>query len=153
MTSKERAKLREMRLSKKLTATKVGEHVGCSYAQISQFELKEDYPMAADKIKRYKEFIMSAPIPTAEVKLKSKIKNVSLKDGTLKEGREGRGYTQTELSQILKINQSAYNLYEQGKLDVPIKLFVALSELISIEADDIVKFKYYNPYSSTKKSL
>ena len=53
----------------------------------------------------------------------------------LRELREGRGYSQRELSDMLEMAQPQYFRYEQGTRDLPTLLLIRLSEIYGVSVD------------------
>ncbi len=53
----------------------------------------------------------------------------------LRELREGRGYSQRELADMLNMAQPQYFRYEQGARDLPTALLIRLSEIYGVSVD------------------
>lgn len=49
--------------------------------------------------------------------------------------REDRGYTQKQIAQVLGTTQQYYSDYENGKRDIPIRIYIALSEFYKVSID------------------
>ncbi len=52
--------------------------------------------------------------------------------------REDKDLNQTEVAKILNISQSTYSRYENGNLDVPTEVLIALSRLYNVSVDYIL---------------
>lgn len=57
----------------------------------------------------------------------------------LRDLREDHDYTQQKIADILKIGRTQYNLYENGKRDIPVDLLRVLAELYNTSIDFIVE--------------
>ncbi|MCM1299803.1 MAG: helix-turn-helix transcriptional regulator [Firmicutes bacterium] len=49
--------------------------------------------------------------------------------------REDRGYTQKQIAQVLGTTQQYYSDYENGKRDIPIRIYIALSKFYKVSID------------------
>lgn len=49
--------------------------------------------------------------------------------------REDRGYTQKQIAQVLGTTQQYYSDYENGKRDIPIRIYIALSKFYNVSID------------------
>lgn len=49
--------------------------------------------------------------------------------------REDSDKTQTELADYLNIKQTTYSKYELGKINIPVEVFIKLSELYEVSVD------------------
>lgn len=58
---------------------------------------------------------------------------------TIKSLRENKGYTQTELSDIIGVNKQTYNSYEKGRATPPAEIIIRLSYLYDIPTDIILQ--------------
>lgn len=57
----------------------------------------------------------------------------------LRDLREDHDYTQEKIAEILNIGRTQYNLYENGKRDIPVDLLRILAELYDTSIDFIVE--------------
>ena len=53
--------------------------------------------------------------------------------------REEKGYTQTDVADILNISRQQYQLYESGKRDIPIKFVKKLASIYKVSADYLLE--------------
>lgn len=53
--------------------------------------------------------------------------------------REDHDYTQKKIADILQIGRTQYNLYENGKRDIPVDLLRILAELYNTSIDYLVE--------------
>lgn len=49
--------------------------------------------------------------------------------------REDRGYTQKQIAEILETTQQYYSDYENGKRDIPIRVYITLSKFYNVSID------------------
>lgn len=49
--------------------------------------------------------------------------------------REDRGYKQREIAEILGTTQQYYSDYENGKREIPIRIYIALSNFYNVTID------------------
>ena len=56
----------------------------------------------------------------------------------LRELRAAAGLTQTEIADILEMQQNQYSRYERGERELPMHLFVKLSEHYKVSLDYMV---------------
>lgn len=49
--------------------------------------------------------------------------------------REDRGYTQRQIAQVLGTTQQYYSDYENGKREIPIRVYIALSGFYNVSID------------------
>lgn len=56
----------------------------------------------------------------------------------LKELRENRDLTQTQISKILNMSQTGYSKYETGENDVPTKILIELAKYYKVPVDYIL---------------
>lgn len=49
--------------------------------------------------------------------------------------REDRGYTQKQIAEILETTQQYYSDYENGKRDIPIRIYIILSRFYNVSID------------------
>lgn len=56
----------------------------------------------------------------------------------LRELRAAAGLTQTEIADILEMQQNQYSRYERGERELPMHLFVRLAEHYKVSLDYIV---------------
>ena len=57
----------------------------------------------------------------------------------LKEIRENRKYTQTDIAKVLHIKQNTYSQYETGQRQIPIPLLIELSRFYGVTTDYILE--------------
>lgn len=57
----------------------------------------------------------------------------------LKEIREERGYTQSQIAEHLHIKQCTYSLYENEKRQIPLDTLIALSKLYEVSTDYLLE--------------
>ena len=55
--------------------------------------------------------------------------------------REDKDLSQTQIANILNISQSTYSRYESGYLDVPSEVLIALSKFYNVSVDYILELK------------
>lgn len=53
----------------------------------------------------------------------------------LAELREDRDLSQAEMAKVLRVSQSTYSRYENGKLDIPSQALIALSRYYRVSVD------------------
>lgn len=56
----------------------------------------------------------------------------------IKELRQDRDKTQTEIAEYLKIDQSYYSKYERGKHPMPIEILTQLCQYYNVSADYVL---------------
>ncbi len=56
----------------------------------------------------------------------------------LRELRQKAGYTQTEIAELLSMQQNQYSRYERGERELPMHLFVRLAQHYHVSIDYIV---------------
>ncbi|MBE6144022.1 MAG: helix-turn-helix transcriptional regulator [Firmicutes bacterium] len=56
----------------------------------------------------------------------------------IKDLREDRDLTQTDIAKILHITQQQYSLYESGKREMPLEYIITLSNIYNVSLDYIV---------------
>ena len=56
----------------------------------------------------------------------------------LKDLREDKDCTQTEIARVLGMKQQQYSEYERGRREVPIKVYIKLAEYYDVSIDYIV---------------
>ena len=56
----------------------------------------------------------------------------------LKELREDRDLTQTQIPKILNMSQTGYSKYEKGENDVPTKILIELAKYYKVPVDYIL---------------
>ncbi|MBD5128312.1 MAG: helix-turn-helix transcriptional regulator [Ruminococcaceae bacterium] len=49
--------------------------------------------------------------------------------------REDRGYTQKQIAEVLETTQQYYSDYENGKRDIPIRIYITLSKFYNVTID------------------
>ena len=57
----------------------------------------------------------------------------------LREIRENRKYTQTDIAKVLHIKQNTYSQYENGQRQIPIPLLIELSKFYGVTTDYILE--------------
>ena len=55
--------------------------------------------------------------------------------------REDKDLSQSQIAEILNISQSTYSRYESGYLDVPSEVLIALSRFYNVSVDYILGLK------------
>lgn len=53
----------------------------------------------------------------------------------LREAREDRGLTQSEIAEQLGITQQVYSRYETGNYEIPVRHLIALCDFYQVSAD------------------
>lgn len=68
--------------------------------------------------------------------------------------REDRGFTQKQIADILGTTQQYYSDYENGKRDIPIRIYIALSKFYNVSIDYLagMKSETEEQYGSNKKA-
>lgn len=49
--------------------------------------------------------------------------------------REDRGYTQKQIAEVLETTQQYYSDYENGKRDIPIRVYIILAKFYGVSID------------------
>lgn len=49
--------------------------------------------------------------------------------------REDRGYTQKQIAEVLETTQQYYSDYENGKREIPIRVYIILSKFYNVTID------------------
>lgn len=49
--------------------------------------------------------------------------------------REDRGYTQKQIAEVLETTQQYYSDYENGKRDIPIRVYIVLAKFYGVSID------------------
>ena len=49
--------------------------------------------------------------------------------------REDRGFTQKQIADVLETTQQYYSDYENGKRDIPIRIYIRLSKFYNVSID------------------
>ena len=49
--------------------------------------------------------------------------------------REDRGFTQKQIAEVLETTQQYYSDYENGKREIPIRVYIALSNFYNVSID------------------
>ena len=57
----------------------------------------------------------------------------------LRELRVGAGMNQTEIAEILNMQQNQYSRYERGERELPMHLFIKLAEVYKVSLDYMVE--------------
>lgn len=55
--------------------------------------------------------------------------------------REDRGFTQKQIAEVLGTTQQYYSDYENGKRDIPIRIYIALSKFYNVSIDYLAGMK------------
>lgn len=55
--------------------------------------------------------------------------------------REDKDLSQTQIAKILNISQATYSRYESGRLDIPSEVLIALSKFHNVSVDYILGLK------------
>lgn len=64
--------------------------------------------------------------------------------------REDRGYTQKQIAAVLETTQQYYSDYENGKREIPIRVYIALSKFYNVSIDFLAGMSYMPvPYSGS----
>lgn len=62
--------------------------------------------------------------------------------------REDRGYTQRQIAEVLETTQQYYSDYENGKRDIPIRVYIVLSKFYNVSIDYLAgQIDYAEPIS------
>lgn len=70
----------------------------------------------------------------------------------LRDLRIGRDYLQEDIAKYLNVTQPIYCDYENGKINIPIEVFIKLADFYGTSLDYIVKrTKNSRPYGHTNK--
>ncbi|MCM1165353.1 MAG: helix-turn-helix transcriptional regulator [Lachnospiraceae bacterium] len=59
--------------------------------------------------------------------------------------REDRGYTQKQIADVLETTQQYYSDYENGKRDIPIRVYIKLSDFYNVTIDYLAGRRAENP--------
>ncbi len=59
----------------------------------------------------------------------------------IRELREDRDLTQTQIAKVLGTTQQVYSRYEKGENEIPLRHIIALCKFYNISADYILGFK------------
>lgn len=62
--------------------------------------------------------------------------------------REDRGYTQKQIAEVLGTTQQYYSDYENGKREIPIRIYIALSKFYHVSIDFLAGQNEANPEGS-----
>lgn len=66
--------------------------------------------------------------------------------------REDRGYTQRQIAEVLETTQQYYSDYENGKRDIPIRVYITLSKFYNVSIDYLAgQAQYPEPLSGSKE--
>lgn len=69
----------------------------------------------------------------------------------LKEIRQSRGLSQTDIAKYLKITQASYSHYENGRTQPPFELLIELADFYKISLDELLNHEV--PYLIDKSLL
>jgi transcriptional regulator with XRE-family HTH domain len=70
----------------------------------------------------------------------------------LKDIREDRDITQSELAQYLHIKQNTYSQYETGQRQLPLEVLIKIAKLFNTSTDYILELTdEVNPYPPSKR--
>lgn len=64
--------------------------------------------------------------------------------------REDRGYTQKQVAAVLGTTQQYYSDYENGKREIPIRIYITLSKFYNVSIDYLAG---QEEYRETRKSV
>lgn len=68
--------------------------------------------------------------------------------------REDRGYTQKQLAEVLETTQQYYSDYENGKRDIPIRVYIILAKFYNVSIDYLAGITDdATPYAESKKDI
>lgn len=68
--------------------------------------------------------------------------------------REDRGYTQKQLAEVLETTQQYYSDYENGKRDIPIRVYIILAKFYNVSIDYLAGITDdATPYAEGKKDI
>lgn len=68
--------------------------------------------------------------------------------------REDRGYTQKQLAEVLETTQQYYSDYENGKRDIPIRVYITLAKFYNVSIDYLAGITDdATPYNESKKDI
>lgn len=59
----------------------------------------------------------------------------------IKDLREDHDMSQSEVAKLLNVSQPTYSRYENGRLDVPSEILIALSKLYKVSVDYLLGLK------------
>lgn len=59
----------------------------------------------------------------------------------IKDLRENHDMSQSEVAKLLNVSQPTYSRYENGRLDVPSEILIALSKLYKVSVDYLLGLK------------
>lgn len=62
--------------------------------------------------------------------------------------REDRGFTQKQIAAVLETTQQYYSDYENGKREIPIRVYITLSKFYNVSIDFLAGQTYYQMPSS-----
>lgn len=72
----------------------------------------------------------------------------------LRELREDRDLTQSQISKILNMSQTGYSKYETGENDIPTKILIQLAKYYDVSVDYILELTDdTKPYKNNKKAF
>ena len=72
----------------------------------------------------------------------------------LRELREDRDLTQSQISKILNMSQTGYSKYETGENDVPTKILIELAKYYNVSVDYILELTdETKSYSKNQKKI
>ena len=57
--------------------------------------------------------------------------------------RKAKGYSQTEIAEMLQTTQQQYSKYETGKQEIPARIIKKLSEFYNIQANKLLGIEIY----------
>ena len=70
----------------------------------------------------------------------------------LRKIREERGFTQKQIADVLKTTRQYYNDYENGKRDIPIRIYITLSDFYGVSIDYLAGKQQDNKYTVNQKN-
>lgn len=62
--------------------------------------------------------------------------------------REDRGFTQKQIAAVLETTQQYYSDYENGKRDIPIRVYITLSKFYNVSIDFLAGQSFFPTPSS-----
>lgn len=66
--------------------------------------------------------------------------------------REDRGYTQKQIAEVLETTQQYYSDYENGKREIPIRVYITLSKFYNVSIDYLAgQSDYPEPLSGSSE--
>lgn len=66
--------------------------------------------------------------------------------------REDRGFTQRQIADVLGTTQQYYSDYENGKRDIPIRIYIALARFYDVSIDYLAGMESEDKRRSSRKT-